>query len=262
MLYFKTNSRALKSVKAASQTPDTDHTLKPPSYIDKATQLSKQTAQVGNLQLHYQRNNQNKLNNQKYAYYRVVDSKQQHHMGMLDQYGKDMLSGLPYGPVGVYYGLIKVDADIEAHSQLGKEHQQLIQNSKKSRSNYRTNQSTAAKQRAALKKKLWGEGWAYTKAFFEGFKEGAESLLETTVNTLSAPFTALDELANTMVDCLAQGNIEPLKQDYHKLETGIEPTADDFAKLARLMTDPECLLMIVNFPKRYFAADSALTKYV
>jgi len=221
---------------------------------------SKQPKTDYQLTVHYQRYVDGKAENQKHAYYRIIDSKQDHHLGMLGGDGKDTKQNMPPGPVKVYYGLTREDADSNGKQVIKKDHDKLVDQLKqKLDAIIAKTKVNAAKQKAALQKESWyGEGWTYTEAFFKGLGSGMKDLVVGVVKTLAMPIEAIDAIGQTIWTCLQQGDVSALEKDFDKLKSEVKATEKDIECLARLLTDPTCLELLVKFPLRYFEAASIL----
>ena len=105
---------------------------------------------------------------------------------------------------------------------------------------------------------MLGERWAYTKSFLKGVAQGARSLAKTVLPQMTVQADITNNIGLVIWESLKQGNTDPIKQDFHKLKSAITTTVQDYRRLERLLTDEDCLELLVNFPKRYFAASSAL----
>jgi hypothetical protein len=213
-----------------------------------------------NLTISYDRYVDNQPAKAVQVYYHVVDAKKNHYLGLIRMGERKTLKHLPEGSAQIYYGLTREDASPDGQNALQKSHQQLLKQLQSTLDSMIMQVSEqAAKQKAALQNKgLWGKGWAYTEAFAQGFKDGTVGLVESTIQLMTVPFSAMDALGNTLMACLQQGDISPLKANFAKLQSSVQATEKDFIKLARLLTDSTCCELLLNFPVRYYQADSGI----
>jgi hypothetical protein len=169
---------------------------------------------------------------------------------MLDGSGKATIPKAPKGGVTVYYGLTREDARDDGQQDLKKEHQKLVNKLKQQLNAIIANtKDNAAKQNAALQKQgLLGEAWSYTEAFLKGAAQGTGDLATTVLPQMTVPTDIENNIGLTIWESLKQGNTDPIKQDFHKLKSEISATAQDYQRLDRLLTDPGCLELLVNFP--------------
>ena len=111
---------------------------------------------------------------------------------------------------------------------------------------------------------MFGKGWVYTEDFFKGLMDDAKDEMQSVEKhpldamvdsnpALANSSSAIDAVAQFAMDSWQSGDKAAILNYYQNQQ------ADAKAQLylGRLMTDPKCLELLYNFPKRYVQADSS-----
>ena len=162
--------------------------------------------------------------------------------------------------------MTREDAAVNGKQVIQKDHDQLVSQLQTQLDSIIAKVSTkAAKGNATLKNKnMFGKGWVYTEDFFKGLMDDAKDEMQSVEKhpldamvdsnpALANSSSAIDAVAQFAMDSWQSGDKAAILNYYQNQQ------ADAKAQLylGRLMTDPKCLELLYNFPKRYVQADSS-----